>query len=102
MPGFEDEHLKLFASPRKAMPVGMFKPAANTEAVNPAGRLIDGVRLGLKNAVLFMQSGAVEGLLTVCALATLGSAASNAIAAIVHRGCGKFDLIANTSSLVDK
>src|SRR5262245_9553778 len=41
---------KLFAPPRKAMPVGIFRPAAKTEALNPAGRSIDGGRVGLKNA----------------------------------------------------
>jgi hypothetical protein len=60
---------KPFAPPRKAMPVGIFRPATKTEALNPAGRSIDGGRVGLKNAVLFMQSGAVDGFLTICAAA---------------------------------
>ena len=33
---------KLLELPRKAMPVGIFRPEANTDAVNPAGRTIDG------------------------------------------------------------
>src|SRR3974377_1970609 len=45
---------KLLALPRKAMPVGIFRPEANTDAVNPAGRTIDGGSWGLKNAGLFM------------------------------------------------
>jgi len=47
------------------MPVGIFRPAAKTDAVNPGGRPMLGGKVGLKNAVLFMQSGAVDGLLTV-------------------------------------
>src|SRR5690349_227104 len=45
---------KLLASPRKAMPVGIFKPLANTDAVYPGGKTIDGGNCGLKNAVLDM------------------------------------------------
>src|SRR5262249_41240295 len=65
---------KLFALPRKAIPVGALRLAANTDAVNPGGRLIDGGKFGLKNAVLFIQSGAVDGFDTVCAKAAPGSA----------------------------
>src|ERR1700758_119735 len=67
---------KLLALPRKAMPVGALRPATKTAAVDPGGGLIEGGRLGLKNAVLFMQSGAVDGFDTVCALVTVGSAKS--------------------------
>src|ERR1700747_1326065 len=67
---------KLLALPRKAIPVGALRPVANIDAVNPAGRLIDGGKVGLKKAALFIQSGAVEGLATICAWATIGSARS--------------------------
>ena len=72
------------------MPVGMFRPAANTEAVNPAGRLIDGGKVGLKNAVLFMQSGGVDGFDTVCAAAIFGNArnGANAHAVMAHKCLG--------------
>jgi hypothetical protein len=33
--------------PRKAMPVGIFRFFANTDAVNPGGRLMDGGKVGL-------------------------------------------------------
>lgn len=49
-----------------------------TDAVNPDGRSIEGGRFGLKNAVLFIQSGAVDGFDTVCALVTVDSAKSAA------------------------
>src|SRR6201993_5320905 len=65
---------KLLELPRKAIPVGALRPATKTDAVNPGGRLIEGGRFGLKNAVLFIQSGAVDGFDTVCALVTVGSA----------------------------
>src|SRR6516225_9773114 len=52
---------KLLASPRKAIPVGMFSPEANTDAVNPGGRTIDGGKVGLKFAVLSMHCGEVDG-----------------------------------------
>ena len=39
---------------------------------------MEGGRLGLKNAVLFIQSGAVDGFDTVCASVTVGSAKSGA------------------------
>jgi hypothetical protein len=42
----------LFALPRNAIPVGAFKPAAKTDAVNPAGRMTFGGKVGLKKAVL--------------------------------------------------
>jgi hypothetical protein len=54
------------------------RPEAKTEAVNPGGRLMDGGRLVLKNAVLFIQFGAVDGFDTVCASVTVGSAKSGA------------------------
>src|ERR1700751_1060588 len=38
---------KLLALPRKAMPVGIFRFFANTDAVYPGGRLIDGGKVGL-------------------------------------------------------
>src|SRR5215469_11692524 len=38
---------KLVASPRKAIPVGIFKFCANTDALYPGGRLIDGALFGL-------------------------------------------------------
>src|SRR5215470_11973523 len=67
---------KLLALPRKAIPVGALRPATNTDAVNPGGRLIDGGKVGLKKAVFFIQSGAVEGLATICASVTVGNARS--------------------------
>src|SRR5215472_17817236 len=57
---------KLLELPRKAMPVGIFRPLTNTDAVNPGGRLIDGGNCGLKNAVLAMHCGEVEGLPQRC------------------------------------
>ena len=36
--------------------------------------LMEGAKFGLKNAVLFIQSGAVDGFDTVCAETTVGSA----------------------------
>src|ERR1700746_760241 len=69
---------KLFALPRNAIPVGAFSPDANPDAVKPGGRLIDGGKFGLKNAVLFIQSGAVDGFDTVCALLIVSSANSGA------------------------
>jgi len=50
----------------------MFKPETKTDAVKPSGRSIDGASLGLKKAVLFIQSGAVEGFDTVCAVEIAG------------------------------
>jgi hypothetical protein len=50
----------------------MFKPETKTDAVKPSGRLIDGASFGLKKAVLFIQSGAVEGFDTICAVAIAG------------------------------
>jgi len=47
----------LFVFPRNAIPVGKFKPEANTDAVKPAGSMILGGNSGLKNAVLSGQSG---------------------------------------------
>jgi hypothetical protein len=48
--------------------------------VKPGGRLIDGGNFGLKNAVLFIQSGAVDGFDTVCASVMVGNAKSGATA----------------------
>src|SRR5271166_1487470 len=64
---------KLLEFPRKAMPVGIFRPATNTDAVNPGGRVTDGGNFGLKNAVLAMHCGEVEGFITVCAAARCGA-----------------------------
>ena len=49
---------------------------------------------GLKNAVLFIQSGAVEGLLTVCAPATVGKASNGANANNPGSTCERFNLMA--------
>src|SRR5215469_3135756 len=56
---------KLLALPRKAIPVGIFRPEANTDAVNPGGRLMDGGRVGSKNAVLSIHCGSGVGFATV-------------------------------------
>src|SRR5262249_28031248 len=62
--------------PRKAIPVGKFRPVLKTETVNPAGRLMSLPVLGLNSAVLSGQSG----LATVPATATVGSVRTNATA----------------------
>ena len=71
---------KLLDLPRKAMPVGIFRPATNTEAVNPGGITIPGGNVGLKFAVLAMHCGEIEGLLTTlfAAVAIFGNASSGA------------------------
>src|SRR5262249_15065255 len=69
--------LKLAELPRNAIPVGMFSPEAKTDTVNPEGTLILGGRVGLKNAVLLIQSGAVLGFDTVPAIATLDTIRSS-------------------------
>src|SRR5215469_3497301 len=56
---------KLLALPRKAIPVGIFRPEANTDAENPGGRVMDGGRVGSKNAVLSMHCGSGVGFATV-------------------------------------
>src|SRR6516225_2387726 len=78
---------KLLALPRKAIPVGIFRPETNTDAVNPAGRTIDGGRVGLKNAVLSMHCGEVEGFATVAPWETVGNpnSGANAHAAVMPR-----------------
>jgi hypothetical protein len=48
--------------------------------------MLDG-RAGLKNAVLFMQSGAVDGFFTICASATVASASSGAPAITAFKAC---------------
>jgi hypothetical protein len=50
---------------------------ANTEAVNPGGKLMDGGNVGLKFAVLAMHWGEVEGLLTTLFAAAIFGNASN-------------------------
>jgi hypothetical protein len=52
-----------------------------------------GGKVGLKNAVLFMQSGAVDGLLTVCPCAAAGSNAASNPKDKMYRS---FDLMAGT------
>ena len=73
---------KLLELPRKAMPVGIFRPEANTEAVNPGGRTIDGGKVGLKFAVLFMHCGEVDGFATTL-LAAAGKDKNGATASAV-------------------
>jgi hypothetical protein len=43
---------KLCELPRKAMPVGALRPLAKTDALNPAGRLMDGGSVGSKNGAV--------------------------------------------------
>src|SRR5437764_10287836 len=81
---------KLVALPRKAIPVGMLRPEAKTEAVNPGGRLMDGGRLVLKNAVLFIQSGAVEGFDIVCPVATVANPRRGATMHPASIRCNRF------------
>ena len=90
---------KLLAFPRKAIPVGIFRPETNTDALNPAGRLMDGGNCGLKNAVLAMHCGEVEGFATVAAWATIGSAKSGANAHAAVRACKRLSSITEPSSL---
>src|SRR6516225_5874084 len=71
---------KLLALPRKAMPVGIFRPEANTDALNPGGRLMDGGRVGSKNAVLSMHCGSGVGFATVAAHEKVGNANNGASA----------------------
>src|SRR5271165_2719958 len=71
---------KLLELPRKAMPVGIFRPATNTDAVNPGGRTMDGGKVGLKKAVLAMHCGEVDGFATVAAWTTAGDSKSGATA----------------------
>lgn len=52
-----------------------------------------GGKVGLKNAELFMQSGAVDGLLTVCPCAAAGSNAASSPKDKMYRS---FDLMADT------
>jgi hypothetical protein len=79
------------------MPVGMFRPEANTDAVNPGGRLMDGGNCGLKNAVLLMQPGEVEGFITVFAAAESGNARSGANVHAAARACEFFHFMATIS-----
>src|SRR5215471_7563811 len=51
------------------MPVGMFKPEAKTDTVNPAGTVMSSPLPGAKMAVSAGQSG----LCTVAAVASLGA-----------------------------
>ncbi len=80
------------------MPVGMFRPEAKTDAVYPGGRPMLGGRPGLKNAVLFMQSGAIDGFLTTCACETAGNADANASTNTPDKRFDNFDLIVGTPS----
>ena len=73
---------KLLDLPRKAMPVGIFRPATNTEAVNPGGITIPGGNVGLKFAVLFMHCGEVDGFATTL-LAAAGKDKNGATASAV-------------------
>src|SRR5437868_6677731 len=69
---------KLFASPRKAIPVGAFNPATKTDAVNPAGRTIFGGKVGLKKAVLSPHCGEGVGFAMIAASVVADSANSGA------------------------
>jgi hypothetical protein len=91
---------KLLELPRKAIPVGALRPAAKTDAVNPGGRLMDGGRVGLKNAVLFIQSGAVDGFDTVCAAAKVGNPTSGPNAHMAARVYNRLRCIAPPQSLL--
>src|SRR5215469_4832934 len=59
---------KFCESPRNAIPVGKFRPEANTDAVKPGGRTIDGDSVGLKLAVLSVQIGFATTLLAATAV----------------------------------
>src|SRR5271166_3363461 len=89
---------KLCELPRKAIPVGAFRPEAKTDALNPGGRLMDGGRAGLKNAVLFIQSGSGVGFAIVvdAAQETVGSASNGANANAAVRTCDRLSSMALT------
>jgi hypothetical protein len=93
MAGLENEHLEAARVPRKAMPVGIFRPWTNTDAVKPGGRLIDGGNCGLKNAVLAIHCGDVEGFATVAAWATAGKSKSGVTAYAAARACKRLNSI---------
>jgi hypothetical protein len=75
------------------MPVGIFRPWTNTDAVKPGGRLIDGGNCGLKNAVLAIHCGDVEGFATVAAWATAGKSKSGVTAYAAARACKRLNSI---------
>src|SRR5947209_14786310 len=80
---------KLFASPRKAIPVGAFNPATKTDAVNPGGRTMLGDNPGLKNAVLSAHWGEGVGFATTAAWAAVAIASDDAVtsmAVVAFRG----------------
>jgi hypothetical protein len=81
------------------MPVGIFRPWTNTDAVNPGGRTMDGGNCGLKNAVLLMHCGEVEGFDTVAAAAAVGNARSGANAHAAEKACKRFSSMIKGSSL---
>ena len=84
MTRFEHVHLEIVL-PEKAMPVGIFKPLANTETVNPGGTAMSCPLSGAKNAV----STGHSGLATVAACAAIGDISNGATpsAAVKMSGC---------------
>ena len=84
---------KLLESPRKAIPVGIFRPLANTDAVNPGGRTIDGGKVGLKKALLSPHCGDGVGFATVAAWPTLGNAKNGITANAAATLAGRFGSI---------
>src|SRR5262249_51487291 len=68
--------------PRNAIPVGMFRPLAKTETLNPEGRTMFWPVPGSNKAVLSSQSG----FATVAASAPVASARNDANATTVVRG----------------
>src|SRR5436305_752238 len=89
---------KLSASPRNAIPVGAFKPAAKTDALNPTGRLMSSGNVGLKKALLSPHCGEGVGFATIAAWATAGSARSGANANAAVRVCCRLICTALTPS----
>src|ERR1700751_4842684 len=82
------------------MPVGIFRPMANTDAVYPGGKTIDGGNCGLKNAVLDMHWGEVEGFATVAAWAAAGNPTSGPKAHKAARVYNRLRCIAPPQSLL--
>src|SRR6266851_5652877 len=72
---------KRFASPRNAIPVGIFRPEAKTDTLNPAGTIMSWPWSGLNNTFSPEQSGFV----TVAAVATVGRAKNGANANAADR-----------------
>jgi len=93
--GFQNEHLETVRIARETrFPVGMFRPEAKTDTLNPAGTTISWPWSGLNKTVSFGQSG----FATVAAWPRAGSTNSSAEAPAIVRVCERFLPIAYTSS----